>query len=60
MTTYLFSAFHPFAIMGKLGAIFNEMSHRLFGEAPQQPALIMTRRQQLAAVVDAAKRSRRR
>jgi hypothetical protein len=60
MTTYLSSAFLPFTTMGKLAAIFNEMSHRLFYGAPKLPALIMTRRQQLVAVVDKAKLTRRR
>jgi hypothetical protein len=60
MATYLSSVSQPVAIMGKLVAAFDAMLHRLFDVAPPKAALIMTRRQHLAAVVDAARRTRRR
>jgi hypothetical protein len=48
----------PVSMLGKLATSMSEMLHHLMGIRPMQPLPIMSRRQQLAAAVDAAKRAR--
>jgi hypothetical protein len=50
----------PTSMLGKFATSMSEMLHRLIETRPIQPLPIMSRRQQLAAAVDAAKRVRSR
>jgi hypothetical protein len=60
MANYFPFASPPDSMLGKLATSMSEMWHRLIGTTRIQPLPIMSRRQQLAAMVDAAKRTRQR
>ena len=60
MTTHLYRTAHrPMSLLGKWAARLSDLFDHLTKVPPMKPLPVMSRRQKLAAAVDAAKRVKR-